>query len=122
MKAKERGNQLFMEGKYPEAIREYDEAIRRDPTNAAYYTALSKLMDYGRALADIEKALALDPKYVKAWLRKGNIELALKQYHRSIRSFMHGLEIDPEDKGCKEGVEKTQMRVQEVGEGRRREA
>lgn len=39
-------------------------------------------MDYGRALADIEKALALDPKYVKAWLRKGNIELALKQYHR----------------------------------------
>ena len=35
---------------------------------------------------------------------------------------MHGLEIDPEDKGCKEGVEKTQMRVQEVGEGRRREA
>ena len=118
LKAKERGNQFFLEGKYAEAIREYDDAIRRDPTNASYYnnrgTALSKLLDYGRAMADINKALELDPKYVKAWVRKGNIEMALKQYHRSIRSFKCGLEIDPMDVSCKEGVRKTRECVEEV--------
>jgi len=72
-------------------------------------------LDYGRALSDINKALELDPKYVKAWVRKGNIEMVLKQYHKSIRSFMHGLEIDPEDAACQEGVRKTQEHVREVG-------
>ena len=72
-------------------------------------------MDYGRALDDINKALSLDPTYVKAWMHKGNIELALKQYHRSLRSFSRGLEIDSNDVGCMEGLKKTHMRVQEVG-------
>lgn len=62
-----------MEGNYPAAIKQYDEAIRRDPTNASFYnnrgTAFSKLMDYGRALDDIQKALELDPQYVKAYMR-----------------------------------------------------
>lgn len=108
-----------MEGNYPAAIKEYDEAIRRDPKNASFYnnrgTAFSKLMDYGRALEDIQKALELDPKYVKAYMRRGNIEFALKQYHRAKRSFMAGLEIDENDAGCKEGLEKTVAKVYEVG-------
>ena len=64
-----------MQSDFPAAIREYDEAIRRDPTNPSFYcnraTALSKLMDYGRALDDIQKALELDPTYVKAYHRRG---------------------------------------------------
>lgn len=109
-----------MEGNYPAAIKQYDEAIRRDPNNASFYnnrgTAFSKLMDYGRALDDIKKALELDPQYVKAYMRRGNIEFALKQYHRAKRSFARGLEIDENDAGCKEGLEKTMRKIMEVGE------
>lgn len=114
-----------MEGNYPAAIKQYDEAIRRDPTNASFYsnrgTAFSKLMDYGRALDDIQKALELDPQYVKAYMRRGNIEFALKQYHRAKRSFARGLEIDEKDAGCQEGLEKTVRKIFEVSAGDARE-
>ena len=124
MEAKERGNQFFLNGKFPEAIREYDEAIRRDPTNAAFYcnrgTALSKLMDYGRALNDINKALELDPTYVKALVRRGNIEFALKQYHRAMRSFREGLAINENDETCLEGLQRTMMKINEVWNTKRR--
>lgn len=119
MKAKERGNAFFMQSDFPAAVREYDEAIRRDPSNASFYcnraTALSKLMDYGRALDDIKKALELDPAYVKAYYRRGLIEMALKKYHRCLQSFQRGLEISPEDAGCLEGLRKTQQKIAEVG-------
>ena len=114
-----------MEGNYPAAIKQYDEAIRRDPTNASFYnnrgTAFSKLMDYGRALDDIQKALELDPQYVKAYMRRGNIEFALKHYHRAQRSFARGLEIDEKDAGCQEGLEKTVRKIFEVSVGDARE-
>lgn len=50
---KEKGNALFKEGKFPDAIKEFDEALRRDPTNHTYYTnrslAYIKLMEPVRA-------------------------------------------------------------------------
>jgi len=67
LEAKERGNTLFKEGKFAEAIKEYSDAIARDPTNATYYqnraAAFAKVMNYGSALEDCEKALKIDPKF-----------------------------------------------------------
>ena len=85
------------------------------------YRVALKLMDYGRALDDIQKALELDPQYVKAYMRRGNIEFALKQYHRAKRSFARGLEIDEKDAGCQEGLEKTVRKIFEVSVGDARE-
>ena len=86
-----------MEGKYPEAIREYDEAIRRDPTNAAYYnnrgTALSKLMDYGRALADIEKALALDPNNIQLHNNVSAVLLEEGKFAESVANSQQAIEL-----------------------------
>lgn len=57
--AKDRGNEHFRAGQWPEAVREYEEAIKRDPTNAAYHNnraaALAKLMDFNGAKAACEK-------------------------------------------------------------------
>ena len=71
-------------------------------------------MDYGRAMNDINKALELDPKYIKAYVRRGNIEFALKQYHKALRSFKEGLAINENDEGCLEGLQKTMTRISEV--------
>lgn len=115
---KERGNELMTEGKVPDAIKEYDEAIKRNPNDAILYcnrgAAYSKLMDYGRALTDIEKSLKLDPKYIKAWGRKGLIEYSLKKYHRAIEAYQMGLSLDPNNKVCIEGLQATEQRIQEV--------
>lgn len=62
---KEKGNELFKAGDFPGAIKEFDEGIRRNPENKFLYSnrsfAYIKLMEPVRAMADAEKALALDP-------------------------------------------------------------
>ncbi|GBG34403.1 Tetratricopeptide repeat protein 1 [Hondaea fermentalgiana] len=113
--AKEEGNVLFKEGKYPAAIEKYSEAIKRDPECAVYYgnraTAYMKLGDFGCAMDDCKKALSIDPKYVKCIAKKGNIEVFLKEYHKALRSFKQGLEIDANNTECIQGLQRTQMAI-----------
>jgi len=58
---KEKGNELFKNGDFPGAIKEFDEGLRRDPDNKFLYGnrsfAYIKLMEPVRGLADAEKAL-----------------------------------------------------------------
>ena len=42
---------------------------------------LSQVMDFQGAKTACERALELDPKYVKAIARKGDIEFLQKEYH-----------------------------------------
>lgn len=118
VEAKDRGNEAFRAGLWPDAIKEYNEAIKRDPTNAAYHNnlaaALSKLMDFSAAKAACEKAIALDPKYVKAWAKKGDIEFFMKEYHRAMESYKKGLEIEPNNSLCSQGLTKTAMKIREA--------
>jgi stress-induced-phosphoprotein 1 len=73
--AKQRGNDLFREQKYGEAVHEYEEAVKRAPKNAAIRNnlaaALCKIMDWSGAKREIDVALEIDPAYTKAWARKG---------------------------------------------------
>lgn len=113
--AKARGNAAFKEGKWPEAIKEYTEAIKRNPRSPVYYqnraTALMKVMDYRGALTDAEKAVKADPTYVKGHYRLGMVRMALKEYHKAIAAFEAGLKLNPEDPGCKDGMRQTIQRI-----------
>ena len=64
--AKERGNTAFREQNWPLALREYEEAIKRDPKEPAYQNNLAatlcKVMDFQGAKRAVDKALELDPK------------------------------------------------------------
>ena len=112
---KEAGNKLFKDGDFPGAIKEFDEGIKRDPNNKFLYSnrsfAYIKLMEPTRALADANKAIELDPNFVKAWARKGTCHQLHKEYHKSMEAFEKGLQLDPESKECKEGAQKTQMLI-----------
>lgn len=108
--AKQRGNDFFRQQKWGEAVREYEEAVKRAPKNAAIRNnlaaALCKIMDFSGAQRQIEVALEIDPKYVKALARKGDIEMMMKEYHKAQDSYKAGLEIDPENTACMEGLRK----------------
>lgn len=113
---RQKGNELFKEGNYPAAIKEYDEGIRRDPKAIAIYSnrcaTFIKLMVMEDALKDAEKCIKLDPKFVKAYLRKGNCHHLLKEYHKAMKAYDDGLKLDPENNEMSAAKQKTMMAIQ----------
>jgi stress-induced-phosphoprotein 1 len=108
--AKQRGNDFFREKKWAEAVKEYEEAVKRAPKNAAIRNnlsaALCKIMDFSGAQRQAEVALDIDPTYVKAWSRKGDIEMLMKEHHKAMESYKKGMGLDPENTSCREGLKK----------------
>ena len=121
---REKGNKLFNDLKYPEAIKEYTDGIKRDSNNSALFlnraVAYCKLLEWGKALDDIAKCLSLDPNKIKAYAKKGSIHYVLKEYHRSVEAYDKGLQLDPNNQECQEGKAKTMMsaQTQEVDDDR----
>lgn len=113
---RQKGNELFKEGKYPLAIKEYDEGLRRDPKAVAIYSnrcaTLIKLVEFVQALKDADKCIEIDPKFVKAYARKGTCHHFMKEYHKALKSFDDGLKIEPGNKDCKDGKNKTMTAIQ----------
>mmetsp|Transcript_5855 Transcript_5855/g.6538 ORF Transcript_5855/g.6538 Transcript_5855/m.6538 type:complete len:582 (-) Transcript_5855:318-2063(-) len=109
--AKQIGNTHFRNKEYVKAVGAYEDAVKRAPKTAAIRNnlaaALCKIMDFNGAKREIEVALDLDPKYVKAWTRKGDIEMLMKENHKALESYKKGLGIDPTNAACKEGIKKV---------------
>lgn len=124
--AKERGNALFRDGDFPGAIKEYEEAVRRHPDNAAYHNNLAaaylKMALFNDAKKEVERSLELDKTYVKAWAKKGDIEFFMKEYHKSLDSYKAGLQLDPDNALCKQGMQKTLQKINEGGMDKERAA
>ena len=55
--------------------------------------------------------MELDRNYVKAWAKKGDIEFFMKEYHKSMDSYKAGLQIEPDNALCKQGLQKTIAKV-----------
>src|SRR5688500_6608248 len=70
-----KGNELFNDGKYDEAITYYDKALEIDPNYVKALSnrgsALSTLERYEEAIMSYDKALEIEPTYVKALINKG---------------------------------------------------
>lgn len=121
LEAKERGNTAFREGDFPTAIKEFEEAVKRDPTNAPYNNNLAaaflKVGLFNDAKRHVERSIELDKNYVKAWAKKGDIEFFMKEYHKSLESFKMGLSLEPDNTLCKQGLSKTIAKINEASSG-----
>merc|ERR1712151_1005139 len=109
--AKQQGNTHFRNKEWPQAVEAYEEAVKRSPKNATIRNnlaaSLCKIMDFNGAKREIDVALEQDPKYVKAWTRKGDIEVLMKENHKAMESYRNGLQFEPENSACKEGLRKV---------------
>jgi len=107
------GNEAFKKADYPTAVKHYNEAIKRNPSDPRVYSnraaCYTKLAEFGLALADVDECLKLDDKFLKAYLRKGGICLMIKQILRAKTAYEKALEIDPSCQEAREGIMKCQQ-------------
>lgn len=108
--SRQEGNAQFKKGDYPAAVKCYTEAIKRNPEDPRVYSnraaCYTKLAEFGLALKDVDESLRLDPKFVKAYLRKGNICLLLKESMKAKEAYNKALEIDSNLQEAKDGLRK----------------
>lgn len=113
---KDKGNELFKAGDFVNALKEFEEAIKRNPENIAVYANRSatytKLMDPARALSDAEKCIKLDEKFTKGWIRKAQSHQLQKEYHKAMDAWQKALALEPENAECKAGFTKTMQTIQ----------
>jgi len=109
---KEKGNDFFKKGKFPEALKHYTEAINRNPSDAKIYSnraaCYTKLAEFNLGLKDCEECIRLDPTFVKGYIRKAKIEYGLKQYSKAEESYKKALEICPDNSDALNGLRETQ--------------
>ncbi|KAE9556615.1 hypothetical protein FO519_000021 [Halicephalobus sp. NKZ332] len=105
---KQEGNSLFQKGDYPGALKHYNEAIKRNPENAVIYSnraaCYQKLMEFHKCIEDCDTCIKKDPKFVKAYLRKGTALIALREFTRAQRVYEEALTLDPNSKEAQDGL------------------
>ncbi|KAI9510974.1 chaperone [Russula earlei] len=96
--AREEGNRLFKEGDFAGAVKSYTESIKRDPSDARGYNnralGYTKLVALPEALKDAEEAIRVDPKFVKAHIRKASVLFALREYTKALEALEVAREHD----------------------------
>jgi len=69
-----RGRKLSQEDRYADAIQQFDEALKLDPSYALAYNgrgyAHLRLKHFTLALADFDQAIKLNPAYSNAYLNR----------------------------------------------------
>lgn len=92
---------LYILGKYPEAIKCFDEAIRVNPEYAEAWhnkgLALNASGKNSQAIKCFDEAIRINPNYAYAWREKGWILVILEDYSQAIKCFDGAIRINPND-------------------------
>ncbi len=102
------GNCLESERQPEQAIAAYRHAIAADPSRVELYEDLISLFLYqhrtGDALALAKQALAAKPNDSRAWVWKGNVELARNASKDAMESYTHALQLNRENPDALFGI------------------
>uniref|UniRef100_A0A0D9VIV0 STI1 domain-containing protein n=1 Tax=Leersia perrieri TaxID=77586 RepID=A0A0D9VIV0_9ORYZ len=118
---REKGNELFKEQKYPDAVKHYTEALRRNPKDPRVYSnraaCYTKLGAMPEGLKDAEKCIELDPTFSKGYTRKGAIQFFMKEYDKAMETYQAGLKHDPNNPELLDGVKRCIEQINKANRG-----
>ena len=99
-----KGAALVVMGRYEEALKAIDEALKINPNNEVAWVnkgnALSRMNDYRGALKAFNSALRVNPRYEVAWNNKGNTLARLGRYAEALKCYELALHIDSGYRGA----------------------
>jgi len=114
-----KANEHYKAGRFPEALKEYNETINRDPSNPKYYSNRAavyvKLLALNDAVKDCDKALEMDPNFLRAYNRKATCHFHLKELHKAMETYEKALRLFPGDQELKEGYSKVMSQINSSG-------
>jgi len=94
-----KGDDLYDQGKFDEAISCYDNAIGKDLKNKLAWmnkgAALLELMKSDEAISCFDKVTELYPKSVEAWNEKGYVLNRLDRFEEAIFAFNTAIDLNP---------------------------
>lgn len=93
-----RGNLLSIQGKFEEAMDEYNKSLESTPYRALCYIARGNLyyemLDFQKAIDDYSRATWYEPKNELAWFHLGNGYYVVTNYVEAIQSYNEALKIN----------------------------
>lgn len=116
---KEDGNADYKAGRWQDAIEKYTSALGVDPTNRGTNSKLLqnralcnlKLRQYDLAISDCDRAISLDPQYLKARKTKANALGQADRWEDSAREWKNLQELDPEDRTIAKEIRRAELEL-----------
>jgi len=109
-----KGNECFKSGDWANAVKFYTEALKRNPKDAKIYSnraaCYTKLNAFDLTIKDCDSSIALDPNFVKAYLRKANVLKAMGQAQKAMEVYAKAMELDPNSDEAKNGYKDCAVR------------
>jgi tetratricopeptide (TPR) repeat protein len=97
---KEKGEALYNQYNFDEALQAYEEAIRLDPNDAESWSskcaALNNLGRYNEGLQASDKAIELNPDLAEAWSNKAWSLYGLGRYEEDLQASDKAIGLNPD--------------------------
>ncbi|EFA77490.1 TPR repeat-containing protein [Heterostelium album PN500] len=112
-----KGNSLFVDENYEDALTHYNKACTELPNSFEAFFRRSqchqKLDSINDALQDINNCIKLEPNNPKSYLKKGQYCFELEEYDTALSVFEKGLALEPENSQLKTWVRKTKAELEQ---------
>ena len=116
-----KGNEFFKSGDWANAVKHYTEALKRNPKDAKIFSnraaCYTKLNAFDLVLKDCDASIAIDPTFVKAYLRKANALKVMGQTQKAMDVYSKAMELDPNSDEAKNGYKDCAVRQYQGNRG-----